>query len=514
MRLVVTAASANGAMHGKAALGPQICLPGDPEHRQAFPPMRIIENVRGRRQWNAMAYRESRMMDRLRERLHQEQPDAVTFVRDFVRTLSEGAEDGGEDAGNSTMASLSEPDDVLLLRHVAALYEILTREAGHRLRRVQRPDLEDALQQLMLSRSEQAAVSLGLISGCAQPEVFGGIQSSLMGDFSTRSPKRLVSGSVIVRVLVDAFDAAAEAAETTSGDPDGIWTLDRVEETLSVCGDPMRREALAAAESLREALVPRLVAELERWLSDPAAMDTQDAALGMHSLYLLASWREPSAVGVALRLFRLNDAVGDRLMAEARLTDGALWLASVVGRSSDRLLEIVRDSAASEFHRGVALEAFGLLFAWKEMERSQLLKVVRDLFEGELTPRRHGFEWYALLNLVMHLGLAEVSAAAEQALRNGHVDPALLSMREFRETLRDSARSEIDETTPGYGRLRDVASATSWLDDDPLAMERVLDSTPCSEPALPMPYLAPVAVGRNDPCPCGSGRKYKKCCGA
>jgi uncharacterized protein len=21
-------------------------------------------------------------------------------------------------------------------------------------------------------------------------------------------------------------------------------------------------------------------------------------------------------------------------------------------------------------------------------------------------------------------------------------------------------------------------------------------------------------IGRNDPCPCGSGRKYKKCCGA
>lgn len=32
------------------------------------------------------------------------------------------------------------------------------------------------------------------------------------------------------------------------------------------------------------------------------------------------------------------------------------------------------------------------------------------------------------------------------------------------------------------------------------------------------PELVPVAprsdVGRNDPCPCGSGRKYKKCCGA
>jgi SEC-C motif-containing protein len=29
------------------------------------------------------------------------------------------------------------------------------------------------------------------------------------------------------------------------------------------------------------------------------------------------------------------------------------------------------------------------------------------------------------------------------------------------------------------------------------------------------PSRAPAAaIGRNDPCPCGSGRKYKKCCGA
>lgn len=26
------------------------------------------------------------------------------------------------------------------------------------------------------------------------------------------------------------------------------------------------------------------------------------------------------------------------------------------------------------------------------------------------------------------------------------------------------------------------------------------------------PYIAPPKVGRNDPCPCGSGKKYKKCC--
>lgn len=28
-----------------------------------------------------------------------------------------------------------------------------------------------------------------------------------------------------------------------------------------------------------------------------------------------------------------------------------------------------------------------------------------------------------------------------------------------------------------------------------------------------MPYRATPAPGRNEPCPCGSGRKYKHCCG-
>jgi len=37
---------------------------------------------------------------------------------------------------------------------------------------------------------------------------------------------------------------------------------------------------------------------------------------------------------------------------------------------------------------------------------------------------------------------------------------------------------------------------------------------PISEPApQPIRRTGP-EVGRNDPCPCGSGKKYKKCCGA
>jgi len=29
----------------------------------------------------------------------------------------------------------------------------------------------------------------------------------------------------------------------------------------------------------------------------------------------------------------------------------------------------------------------------------------------------------------------------------------------------------------------------------------------------PLPYVREPKIGRNDPCPCGSCKKYKKCCG-
>ena len=40
-----------------------------------------------------------------------------------------------------------------------------------------------------------------------------------------------------------------------------------------------------------------------------------------------------------------------------------------------------------------------------------------------------------------------------------------------------------------------------------------LDGRPGGEVAETQPVVAP-KIGRNDPCPCGSGKKYKRCCGA
>lgn len=55
-----------------------------------------------------------------------------------------------------------------------------------------------------------------------------------------------------------------------------------------------------------------------------------------------------------------------------------------------------------------------------------------------------------------------------------------------------------------------------FADHLPPSSEPDLFNEPFAPPAIdlpPVPYVAPPKTGRNDPCPCGSGKKFKKCCG-
>ena len=57
-------------------------------------------------------------------------------------------------------------------------------------------------------------------------------------------------------------------------------------------------------------------------------------------------------------------------------------------------------------------------------------------------------------------------------------------------------------------KLEDLSKRTRSTEDIQ-AEEELLEKTEKVEP-----IHAAAAPGRNDPCPCGSGKKFKKCCGA
>jgi len=158
--------------------------------------------------------------------------------------------------------------------------------------------------------------------------------------------------------------------------------------------------------------------------------------------------------------------------------------------------------------RARALEAM-----WHSQDRS-----FGEHFPRYLNDPDHKVRCQAILGV----GYLEVSAAAER-LRPFFTDPEL---RE--EALYAYALAAPAEVTPArmrglFRRIREVTGDLSGADRDVIRMAlnkrleahghpRVFSAYEVEDEGSE-PYVAPAKIGRNDPCPCGSGKKYKKCCG-
>jgi hypothetical protein len=79
-----------------------------------------------------------------------------------------------------------------------------------------------------------------------------------------------------------------------------------------------------------------------------------------------------------------------------------------------------------------------------------------------------------------------------------------------------AALAALDRNT-NLQPVRDVVAEVGWWhaytdlgDDDPNNEAAGRDTAAAPEPVRTP--LRVIKIGRNDPCPCGSGSKYKKCC--
>lgn len=121
-----------------------------------------------------------------------------------------------------------------------------------------------------------------------------------------------------------------------------------------------------------------------------------------------------------------------------------------------------------------------------------------------------GYEWLAFDELLPEDDDSELSQeltglllvlaffATEQGMRNVYDDmtgeQSLEEMAESMLSLQEAAMKEFAE----FVAMVDAVTGGS--------------GSGLSLPEPQMPYVAPEKIGRNEPCPCGSGKKYKKCC--
>jgi Protein of unknown function (DUF1186)/SEC-C motif len=193
-------------------------------------------------------------------------------------------------------------------------------------------------------------------------------------------------------------------------------------------------------------------------------------------------------------------------------------MASVFDGDPEPLYDIILDPNAEQFIRAGMCEALAIVTVRGGLHRAVAGRFLRDAFM-ELQPQRQNYVWVGWQSAIAMLGMSELKLLVKKAFDRGFIDSHVLGFEHFEQDLRRGIEH------PGEPRLPDDRDCTLFGDTveelsgwycfseqyrvDQELWRREAEANRARSQRLENPFKG---VGRNDPCPCGSGKKFKKCC--
>jgi hypothetical protein len=275
--------------------------------------------------------------------------------------------------------------------------------------------------------------------------------------------------------------------------------------------------AVEAAVAQREEIVPELLRIVDDTTQRAAELaDDSDYMAHLYALFLLAQFREARAYPVVIRFASLPGELLDALGGDFVTEDLGRVLASVCGSELDGIQSLIENDHIDQWVRAAAVCSLVTLVAAGQKSREEIVGYFAELFRGRLA-REWSPVWDTLVCETCDLHPAELMDDIRNAYEEGLVDPGFIGFDDVQRDLekgRDRVLARL-AADPHHCLVQDtVKEIESWAcfreDESSDALDD-LELEPASVPA--QVWRPGPKISRNDPCPCGSGKKYKKCCG-
>ncbi|MGH8599533.1 MAG: DUF1186 domain-containing protein [Burkholderiales bacterium] len=297
-------------------------------------------------------------------------------------------------------------------------------------------------------------------------------------------------------------------------------TADVIVRTLEYNSGVFPADVMREAVAQRVVITPLLLAALGRTADAPRELldDPAPYMLHLYAMYLLAQFRERRALDPLIRLFSLPGDTTDNLTGDVVTEDLPAILASTCGGDTAPIKALIENREADVYARDAGIRALLTLVAEGALERDELIDYLRAV-HGNL-----GADEWQLCTFWVAAADAlypeELMPEIHAVFKAGLVDPSYITLDIVERTLsegRERTLARLGETQrylvdaidamSDWACFRpDAGKPTAGNDDD--GYDDMDDEHP-----VPDTYRREMPrIGRNDPCPCGSGKKYKKCC--
>jgi len=227
------------------------------------------------------------------------------------------------------------------------------------------------------------------------------------------------------------------------------------------------------------------------------------------AVYLFAQFRCEKAFQPIINFFSFHDqevvheAVGDFITESLPSI-----LASVFDGDPESLFKIINDRSKDSYIRNSFLHATMILVLYEQLDIVDMIPRYKELFDSAIASS-DGRSVSLFVSTLSDLSLPDLRENIDKAYDKNLVDLDFLT-REDIDYIYDNPplkgsryHSLVDDS---YATLKTFA----WFVES--SEVRSFFDLDMSDETLDQFIKEEQKIGRNEPCPCGSGKKYKKCC--
>ncbi len=291
--------------------------------------------------------------------------------------------------------------------------------------------------------------------------------------------------------------------------------------------------AIREAREHRDVMVPRLTQAIRDAMAKVRARDEMDGNAHFFALFLLAEFRAREALPTIMEAVSLPGEGPFELFEDAITT----VLAGILATLSDDPLALIdgliRNGDLNEYVRWEAAQAYMHLVRSGRLPREEAVELLRRHLRRELDGRDESLILTGLVCTLGHLAPKEAHEEIKEAFKRGLVDEFMIEMADIDRSITEGdagVQRHLKRLKVFDDTIEELRHWAAFQPEPPAkpAPKPIPRSIPgsMSQAARPGSALPPKTsaglpavqlaagkrVGRNAPCPCGSGKKYKKCC--
>ena len=286
-----------------------------------------------------------------------------------------------------------------------------------------------------------------------------------------------------------------------------------------------KRDSVEAAVHLKEEITPHLLGILEDVIRNPHKYTDENLQYQspFYAAMLLSYFKEEIAHPLFLKSFGLPDGLSSDIFGDLVTGNLPIFLYSTCSRNIEGIKELVLNQQAYSYCRISAAQALVYCVASGYTDRQEILKFFSELFTGE--PDSLDGEVLSFIACCMNdLYPDTVMDVIESGYKRDLIFSGIVGKKSFIKTLEvDSPERSLEKVRVKLGRemhenIHDYMEwwacfnkKTDYGKHRKHKSSQYLSAAPLWKTQETIVRSEP-KVGRNDPCPCGSGKKYKKCC--